>query len=76
MSGAELFNPAFGWFLSPVIATAAMALSSLSVVANANRRRRYGRLPLLDGDAASHRASRSEAREPGRQVWEVRPDER
>ena len=38
---AGALYPAFGWRLSPIIAAAAMALSSLSVVGNANRLRRY-----------------------------------
>lgn len=35
-----------GWLLSPVIAAAAMALSSLSVVGNANRLRSLAPGPL------------------------------
>jgi Cu+-exporting ATPase len=45
---AGVLYPAFGWLLSPIVAAAAMALSSLSVVANANRLRRY-RPPVLGG---------------------------
>jgi Cu+-exporting ATPase len=38
---AGALYPALGWRLSPMLAAAAMALSSLSVVGNANRLRRY-----------------------------------
>jgi len=43
---AGALYPAFGITLSPIIAAAAMALSSLSVVANANRLRRFTPRPL------------------------------
>jgi Cu+-exporting ATPase len=36
---AGVFYPFFGWTLSPVVAAAAMALSSVSVVGNALRLR-------------------------------------
>jgi Cu+-exporting ATPase len=37
---AGVFYPFFGWLLSPMLASAAMSLSSVSVIVNALRLRR------------------------------------
>jgi P-type Cu+ transporter len=47
---AGVLYPGFGIRLSPIVAAVAMAASSLSVVVNANRLRRYRPVPVADAE--------------------------
>jgi len=59
---AVILYPIFGIRLSPIIAAAAVALSSLSVVGNANRLRRYRPAPLA---AAAETGGEPQVETPG-----------